>query len=142
MTKIWHGTQDNDVLVGSSTETNIFLDVGVGADTAFGGNTRDRFVMTVDDRIDRVNGGGGEDTIDYSGADRGLNINLATGVVSAGFGVGNTPFLVQHEVTEVKNVEDVVGSRFNDTITGSSGDNRIDGGAGNDTIMRATATTR
>jgi len=134
VTKIWHGTQDNDVLTGSSTESNIFFDLGAGADTAIGGNSRDRFMMTVDEKVDRVDGGGGEDTIDYSGSDRGLNINLAAGVVSAGFASGLTPLLVQHEVAEVRNVEDVVGSRFNDTIIGSSGDNRIDGGAGDDKI--------
>lgn len=134
MTKIWHGTQDNDVLVGSSTEQNEFLNLGIGNDVAIGGHLNDRFHMLVDQQVDRVDGGAGEDTIDYSGADRAVNINLSTGVVTAGFSVAGTPLSTPHEVAVVKNVEDVVGSKFGDTIVGSSGDNRLDGGAGNDTI--------
>ncbi|MGZ7087756.1 MAG: calcium-binding protein, partial [Ilumatobacteraceae bacterium] len=48
--------------------------------------------------------------------------------------VSGTPFSIPHEVTEVKNVEDVVGTSFNDNIIGSSDDNRLDGGAGDDKI--------
>ncbi len=134
MTKIWQGTHDNDVLVGSNTEQNEFFNLGIGNDVAIGGHLNDRFHMLVDQQVDKVDGGAGEDTIDYSGADRAVNVNLSTGVVTAGFSVAGTPLSTPHEVAVVKNVEDVVGSKFSDTIVGSSGDNRLDGGAGNDTI--------
>ena len=134
MSKVLHGTLHDDTLVGSSTEENVFLEVGLGRDVATGGQHDDVFRMLVDEQVDKVDGGAGEDTIDYSESDRGLHINLATGVVTAEFSVPGTSLAVAHEVTSVKNVEDVVGSRFDDTIIGTSGDNRIDGGAGNDTI--------
>jgi Ca2+-binding RTX toxin-like protein len=134
VSKVLHGTLHDDTLVGSSTEENIFLEVGLGRDVATGGQHDDVFRMLVDEQVDKVDGGAGEDTIDYSESDRGLHINLATGVVTAEFSVPGTSLAVAHEVTSVKNVEDVVGSRFDDTIIGTSGDNRIDGGGGDDTI--------
>ena len=135
MTKIWQGTQDNDVLVGSNTEQNEFFNLGIGNDVAIGGHLNDRFHMLVDQQVDKVDGGAGEDTIDYSGADRGVQCQSFDRRRHRGlFASPGRRFSIPHEVAEVKNVEDVVGSKFNDTIVGSSGDNRLDGGAGNDTI--------
>ena len=48
MTKLWHGTNGNDLIAGSDTESNIFLNVGTGQDTVIGGQRDDRFMMTVD----------------------------------------------------------------------------------------------
>jgi Ca2+-binding RTX toxin-like protein len=135
--KVLHGTAGNDALVGDQFDNNVFLEVGAGSDVATGGRLNDRFVMTVDHGVDRVDGGAGEDTIDFHASSHQLNINLATGEVDANFGgtllnVLNVPQWA--EVAQVHNVEDVVGSRFDDTIIGSSAANRLDGGAGNDVI--------
>jgi Ca2+-binding RTX toxin-like protein len=130
------GTNHNDHLVGQVDEENVFQSFGVGSDTGIGGKANDYFYMSVDKFVDYVDGRGGEDTIDFSHSSHMMHIDLSTGHVSANFGwLQNSTFLGNwQEVAEVKNVEDVVGSRYNDIITGSAADNRIDGGGGNDTI--------
>src|SRR5438552_9684680 len=132
VTKLWHGTDGNDAFPGSQTESNIFFDIGIGQDKVVGGQLSDRFFMSVDQAVDYVDGGAGEDTIDYSASTHQLNINLATGTVTANFGSASLPNW--QTATEVRNIEDVVGSKLDDTITGSAGNNRLDGGGGNDTI--------
>lgn len=128
MARQLYGTTGEDSLIGDPSQVNIFHNVGIGVDEAIGGKFNDAFFMQVDRFVDKVDGGAGEDTIDYSGADRGVNIDLSSGLVTANInGTSQT-------VTEVANVEDAVGSKFDDTINGTSGDNRLDGGAGNDTI--------
>jgi Ca2+-binding RTX toxin-like protein len=134
VTRTWHGTHSDDSIAGANTDQNVFFDIGIGSDKVVGGQRNDIFQMQVDQHVDRVDGGAGEDTIDYSGSDRSVSINLGTGVVSAGFSVAGLPLAVVQQVASVKNVEDAVGSKFNDVITGSSGDNRLDGGAGNDKL--------
>jgi Ca2+-binding RTX toxin-like protein len=134
MARHLYGTGGTDLLVGDPSQVNFFHNLGTGFDSAVGGKLNDRVFMHVDRFVDKVDGGTGEDTIDYGDADRALNIDLSTGVVRANFGGPETPLSSWQEVTDVKNVEDVVGSKFNDTITGSSTDNRLDGGAGSDVI--------
>lgn len=135
MTRRFNGTNGNDRFTGDLFDTNVFSGIGIGSDRATGGYLRDYFLMSVDQNVDYIDGGAGRDTIDYSRALTGLNINLATGVVSTN---GSSPLLPSTTVAQVQNIEDVVGTRFNDTIIGSSADNRLDGGAGND-LIRAGA---
>lgn len=136
MAKIFHGTAGSETVAGDQLDNNFFIGFGAGADNVTGGALNDRFVMTTPDLfVDHINGGGGEDTIDYSAAQTGLNINLGSGSVSEELSLfGSLLPPVQVTVAEVTNVEDVVGTRFNDTITGSAAANRLDGGAGNDVI--------
>lgn len=81
---------------------------------------------------DRINGGAGFDTAVYLDASSAVNVNLSTGVVTGGSG-GDT----------LISIERVLGSRFNDVLTGSNanesflgglGADNIDGGAGIDTV--------
>src|SRR5437868_14326385 len=103
MARQLYGTTGEDSLIGDPSQVNIFHNVGIGVDTAVGGKFNDTFFMQVDRFVDKVDGGAGEDTIDYSGADRGVDVNLATGIVTANInGTWQT-------VTHVANVEDVVG---------------------------------
>jgi Ca2+-binding RTX toxin-like protein len=132
MVKLLRGTSSNDVLVGVDSDSNLFLDIGVGSDVARGGSKNDRFVMSVDLNFDQVDGGGGEDVVDYTGSAFQMQIDLSTGLVAADFGFSGAPGL--HAVAALHNIEDVIGSRFDDTITGSAADNRIDGWFGNDVI--------
>lgn len=133
MTRFFNGTTGNDSFVGDLADINVFNGLGAGSDRAVGGALNDRFIMTIDANVDRLDGGAGVDTIDYSRSTLPLDINLSTGVVRADLSQLN-PLLSDVTVAEVRNIEDVVGSRFNDTITGSAVANRLDGGAGNDTI--------
>ena len=76
---------------------------------------------------DTINGGGGFDIVMYdrdleNGGRLGVNVNLATGIATDGW--GNTDRLL--------NVEAVVGTARNDTLVGNTRDNRFQGGDGVD----------
>lgn len=78
---------------------------------------------------DTVIGGDGFDMIRFDlaerwGATRGVNVNLATGVVRDNW----------KGTDSVSGVEGVIGSDFNDTIIGSAGDDFLMGGDGVDAI--------
>jgi Ca2+-binding RTX toxin-like protein len=72
---------------------------------------------------DTINGGLGFDTAVYVDAIFAINVNLTTGVVSGG---GGPDSLVS--------IERIIGSRFNDTLTGSVANESFLGGFGADII--------
>jgi Ca2+-binding RTX toxin-like protein len=75
---------------------------------------------------DSINGLGGTDRADYRNARAGVTVNLATGTASDGYGGTDT----------LLNIENVRGARdFNDLITGSTANNRLEGLGGNDTLF-------
>jgi Ca2+-binding RTX toxin-like protein len=128
------GTSGFDRVTGDPNSDNLFTGFGQGLDVLTGGNWSDTFVLTVDPWVDFVDGGAGRDTVDYSNAQLGLAINLAEGTTRA-----LIPFLDGYipsddPVTILRNVEDVVGTRYNDVIVGNGADNVLDGGAGGDVI--------
>jgi Ca2+-binding RTX toxin-like protein len=124
----YFGTGFDDAVTGLDREANDFFDFGIGTDKLAGGTLNDTFYLSVDDRADYIDGGAGEDRVDYSQSDRGLMIDLGVGKVDAVFN-GHTGL-----AAKLVSIEDVRGSNFADTIVGSSGKNVIDGGGGNDTV--------
>lgn len=74
---------------------------------------------------DNLDGKGGYDEIAYSSANTGITIDLRTGTV-ADDGHGDTD--------TIANFEGVEGTKFDDVIHGTDGDNSLDGGLGNDTV--------
>lgn len=136
-TKTYTGTDGNDTVAGSQNYHNVFNHFGLGSDNLTGGNQDDVFHLLVDRKLDKVDGGVGIDTVDYSGADRSLTIDLAHGQTTALFGVKNWFFtdLVECVTTKLSHIENVVGTRFNDTIVGDHKDNVIEGGGGADFII-------
>ncbi|KAB1085063.1 calcium-binding protein [Neorhizobium galegae] len=74
---------------------------------------------------DAMDGGGGVDTLTYAAATAGITMDLATSTGQATGGAGTDT---------VSNFENLVGSGYNDTLTGNNSDNVIEGGVGNDTI--------
>lgn len=137
------GTAGNDTRTGTN-HRDFFRNYGQGSDVLDGGNGNDTFQLSVDQFIDVVNGGAGRDLLDYTNADRGLSIDLDAGITTAVYRVPtplnelfeqlDRPWGLSVVTTTFSNIEDVVGSRFNDRIRGSSGDNVIEGGAGSDII--------
>ena len=72
-----------------------------------------------------LNGGAGINTVSYEHATAGVTVNLATTAAQNTGGAGSDTLL---------NFQNLIGSAFNDTLTGTTGANTITGGAGNDTI--------
>ncbi|MFG1437577.1 hypothetical protein V5F35_21145, partial [Xanthobacter sp. V3B-7B] len=86
-----------------------------------GSNYADTFIS--DATAQAFNGGGGTDTIDYSGSASAVNVNLTSGVGSGGDAEGDT----------YTNIEVVVGSAYADTLSSTtSAGHTLRGGAGND----------
>lgn len=69
-----------------------------------------------------LNGGAGIDTVSFINATKAVVANLAT-KKATGFGTDT-----------LTNIENLIGSNFNDTLTGSTSANKLEGGSGNDSI--------
>ena len=74
---------------------------------------------------DVLDGGDGLDTAAYTHSNAAVTVNLLNGTNTGGHAVGDT----------ITNIENVSGSRYNDTLTGDTKANRLDGGPGNDRLM-------
>jgi Ca2+-binding RTX toxin-like protein len=116
------GGAGDDVLVSNGSSV-VFMG-GAGNDTLRSGSAGDGFY-----------GGDGIDTIDYQTYAVGGSISLALVAGQAGIGLGGD---------QLFDVENVNGTRFNDTINGNAaanflngygGDDIINGNAGDDTIV-------
>lgn len=106
------GSAFNDKLTGDTGNNTITA--GDGDDVVIGGAGNDT-----------LTGGNGTDTINYSTAGSAVTFNLATLTAQATGGAGTDT---------VSGFEDVVGSDYNDNLTGDAGNNNISGGAGSDTL--------
>lgn len=73
---------------------------------------------------DTLNGNEGNDTADYSSSNAAVDVNLETGVGHGGHAEGDVLSLI----------ENLKGSKYGDTLTGSNLVNKLDGGAGNDAL--------
>lgn len=74
---------------------------------------------------DILNGAGGNDTVSYASASAGVTVSLATALAQNTLGAGTDT---------LSNFENILGSAFNDTLTGDLNANTLDGGAGNDVL--------
>jgi Ca2+-binding RTX toxin-like protein len=123
------GGDGDDELIGGTRDDS--LAGGAGDDNLFGGDGSDfyRFdtpVGTENEFIDDT--GVGTDTVDFSGVNSGLSIDLS----NPNFVTGLTLNITAAPGTVLENV---VGTPFDDEIFGNSESNIITGNAGNDTIL-------
>ena len=131
-TVYFKGGDGDDLLDGTAADRRLVANGSGGHDTLFGGSQNDSlFGEDGNDTLsgglgnDTLNGGAGTDVASYAGSGVGVTVNLAltTGQTTVGAG------------TDVlTSIEGLIGSAFNDRLTGSAVANRIDGGVGNDTI--------
>ncbi|MGI9478643.1 MAG: cadherin domain-containing protein, partial [Hyphomicrobiaceae bacterium] len=122
---------------GNGNDYVIDLDYnGTGRDTLEGGQGDD--LLLSGGGGDIVDGGEGNDTLYYSTSTEGVQVTLG-GAGETTLGSGGTA-----EGDQITNVENVLASRFDDSVTGNSenntiygytGDDVIDGGAGDDTLF-------
>jgi Ca2+-binding RTX toxin-like protein len=115
-----YGLGGNDTLIGGDGID--VLDGGAGADQLIGGDGND--VLEGGAGADQLNGGNGVDTASYAGATAAVSVNLGGGTPGTGDAAGDT----------FVSIENIVGSRFDDTLIGNAGNNYISGGAGDDRI--------
>jgi len=123
------GSDFDDRLTGDAT-ANI-LSGGDGADLLIGGSGDDSLLGgTGDDLLqggqgaDTLSGGDGTDRVSYADDAAGVQVDLSTSRAIDGWGGSDT----------LADLEEVLGSAYNDILTGSGDDNLLIGGAGNDTI--------
>ncbi|MBL8638662.1 MAG: type I secretion C-terminal target domain-containing protein, partial [Alphaproteobacteria bacterium] len=106
------GTSMADSLVGLAG--NDSLSGGAGNDTLIGG-----------DGNDYMDGGLGVDTASYAGTSAGVTVSLLTTAAQNTVGAGTDT---------LTGIENLLGSSYNDTLTGDANANTIEGGLGNDTL--------
>ena len=132
------GSNGADVVVGNGVDN--FLQGLDGVDILFGevGNDRlhgdegnDKLYGGAQNDIlqggagsDLIDGGIGIDTASYSHSNASVSINLSTDSISGGSAEGDI----------LVSIENLIGSEFNDMLTGFSGNNELHGGAGNDIL--------
>jgi trimeric autotransporter adhesin len=89
---------------------------------------------------DTFNGGTGVDTVDYSlefvsGANNGVNVNISAAISPFGGVAAGHAFDASGSTDTLNNIENIIGTQFNDRISGSAGNNILDGGTGYDTLF-------
>ncbi|WP_346355434.1 caspase family protein [Azotosporobacter soli] len=155
------GGAGNDTLSGG--DGNDKLDGGSGDDTLLGGAGND--MLSGGDGNDRLNGGAGNDNLlggsgdDYLDGGSGVNYlsggagndtlvyNPADLVISGGDGndaltaAGLTAGLNGWQLAPFKDIENFIGTAYNDVIYGGSQAETIDGGAGNDFLYAGSGNT-
>jgi Ca2+-binding RTX toxin-like protein len=94
-----------------------------GGDTFDGGDGNDYLVGAAG--ADTFIGGAGIDTVSYNFATSGVVANLAAPAGNTGEAAGDS----------YSGIENILGSAYNDTLTGNSGSNFLQGGKGNDTLI-------
>lgn len=131
-----HGNDLINVLTGGAGADTLYghlgndtLFGGAGNDTLNGGTGNDQLIGDNGGiGNDIIDGGTGIDTVDYARATLtgGVTVNLNITAQQDTLGAGRDT---------IRNVENIQGSNFADTLTGNTADNWINGGAGSDTIF-------
>lgn len=134
------GGEGNDILRGGQGDDD--LDGGAGDDRLEGGDSDDTLLGGTG--VDRLVGGLGDDVIDgatgfdtviYTGLSAGVTVDLSQSTQQDTGAAGMDTLL---------RIENLIGSSFDDTLTGNFNRNRleggngadmIDGGDGNDTLL-------
>ena len=136
------GGAGNDTIMGGggSASDGDILRGGAGNDALYGGDGND--TLEGGAGADRLFGGPDEDTISYEGSKSGVEIRLRNGHASGGDARGDV----------YKDVEHVIGSAYNDKLSGShrpttgvttgAGDNTLRGGRGNDQLYGGSGNDR
>lgn len=106
-----YGYDGNDTLIGKKSSDSLFG--GGDHDTLIGGRG-----------ADYLHGGSGIDTASYKDSHAGVNVNLSFGNGSGGTAKGDTWV----------SIENVTGSKYDDTLIGGDGYNTLKGSKGKDLL--------
>ena len=116
------GGEQADTLLGG--EGDDLLNGGKGTDSLDGGAGNDTLVGALG--TDLLLGGDGIDTADYSGSTDGVVVNLGL--------AGAQQVSVATGLDTLAQIENLIGSNFNDTLSGDAGNNSLTGLLGNDVL--------
>ena len=105
------GTAGHDAIMGSSLGEHIF---------GLEGND----ILTGGEGNDILNGGDGSDTASYLNSATAVTVNLDAGTATGGDGND-----------ALASIENIIGSQFDDSLTGDNNVNHISGDAGTDTLI-------
>jgi Ca2+-binding RTX toxin-like protein len=106
------GVTDNaDTIIGND-----------GGDTIYAGGGND--IIKGGGGADYIDGQAGRDGVSYEDSSVGVQVSLVTGSGKGGTAEGD---ILVH-------IEDVYGSKYDDTLTGNAQDNTLSGGDGNDVL--------
>jgi Ca2+-binding RTX toxin-like protein len=114
------GSDYNDRLDGDNTANS--LSGGTGADTLYGYGGNDTVAGGTGNDV--IDGGADIDTVSYTGATGAVTVYLWSGQVTGADGTDT-----------VTNMENLIGSAYNDRLDGTNSANSIEGGLGADTLF-------
>mgnify|MGYP003638120837 CR=1 FL=1 len=107
-------------LVGSAFADTLTGDGGANSLSGGAGND----ILTGGAGADALDGGADIDTANYAASAAGVLVDLESGTADFGDAQGDTLF----------NIENIIGSAFDDTLVGDGNDNMLTGGAGGDVL--------
>ncbi len=131
------GDEGDDLLWGGTGDDR--LEGGNGNDIADGGDGNDLFIAGMGNDI--YYGKEGTDTVSYKNAEGKVYValNIPMGAHGAVKGIDGQSNLIEESTVSGRDmlfeIENVIGSRFNDSIIGNDATNRLEGGDGNDLMM-------
>ena len=126
-----HGRGGDDSLYTGSGSSTLYGDAGddllydqsEGGDQLFGGDGDDRFnVNTLFGGANEFHGGDGSDTLDLSGSNQMLNVDLTSG-----------QFEIGAESNQFSGIENIIGTNGDNILIGDGADNTFEGLGGADT---------
>lgn len=123
------GNDGDDLLQGATGRDR--LTGGAGTDTLQGGEDNDVLnggsgddSLNGGEGADRMDGGTGSDTASYRGAIGPITVDLTAGTGTGGWAEGDT----------LSNIENILGTRMDDILSGDGVTNVLTGGVGNDSL--------
>ena len=131
------GTGGNDTIRGNGL-SNVIAG-GLGADKLYGNGGDDIFMQNINSENDTINGGSGNDTLDYSVSKfkSGKRENMDSKGIWADLTVGKVYKYKGHDdniYDTVSEIENIFGTTLDDTLIGNEANNILNGGEGQDTI--------
>jgi len=138
-----YGGIGDDTIDGGAGNDNIFgqdgndvLTDGEGSDKVHGGKGNDTFsfanpASVQTDSVEEFSNEG-TDTLSFAAGNTAVTVDLASATTTALHGARTVKMLSSGQQN---NLENIVGSSANDTLTGNGGNNVIDGREGNDLLI-------